>query len=129
MEISELEAAQNAGGREPQAEAVGGGFDAGQAYPAGGRLKKDLTAGQARAMVDQLRDCYGLTIAIQRRCELLVLRRSMYYYRSRARDKRALAMRIKELAMSRIRVGYLRITVLLRREGWVVNKKKAMHRL
>jgi putative transposase len=73
-------------------------------------------------MVDQLRDCYGLTI--QRGCELLVLRRSMYDYRSRARDKRAFAMRIRELAMSRIRVGYLRITVLLRREGWVVNKKR-----
>jgi hypothetical protein len=113
MEISELEAAQNAGGRERQA--VGGGFDARQAYPAGGRQKKDLTAGQARTMVDQLRDGYGLTI--QRRFELLVLRRSTYYYRSRARDKWAFGMRIKELAMSRIRFGYLRLTVLLRRRG------------
>jgi hypothetical protein len=42
MEISELEAAQNAGGREPRAEAVGGGFDAGQAYPAGRSLKKKI---------------------------------------------------------------------------------------
>jgi putative transposase len=77
-------------------------------------------------MVDQLRVGYGLTT--KRGCELLVLRRSVYYYRSRARDKRPLAMRIKELAMSRIRYGYLRITVLLRREGWIVNKK-AVHRL
>ena len=77
-------------------------------------------------MVDQFRVGYGLTT--KRGCELLVLRRSVYYYRNRARDKRALAMRIKELAMSRIRFGYLRITVLLRKEGWIVNKK-AVHRL
>jgi len=32
-------------------------------------------------------------------------------------------MRIKELAMTRIRFGYLRLTVLLQREGWPVGKK------
>jgi putative transposase len=32
-------------------------------------------------------------------------------------------MRIKELAMTRIRFGYLRLTVLLKREGWPVGKK------
>jgi putative transposase len=32
-------------------------------------------------------------------------------------------MRIKELAMSRIRFGYQRILVLLQREGWLVGKK------
>lgn len=33
-------------------------------------------------------------------------------------------MRIKELAETRIRYGYKRITILLRREGWVVNHKR-----
>lgn len=33
-------------------------------------------------------------------------------------------LRIKELAHARPRFGYLRIWVLLRREGWAVNKKR-----
>ena len=33
-------------------------------------------------------------------------------------------MRIRELAGSRVRYGYRRLTVLLRREGWVVNTKR-----
>lgn len=47
----------------------------------------------------------------------------MFYYRSQRRDRSVLAMRIKELAMSRIRFGYQRILVLLQREGWQVGKK------
>lgn len=30
-------------------------------------------------------------------------------------------MRLRELAASRVRFGYRRLTVLLRREGWQVN--------
>lgn len=37
-------------------------------------------------------------------------------------------MRIRELALSRPRFGYLRIHVLLSREGWKVNRKR-VHRL
>ena len=33
-------------------------------------------------------------------------------------------MRIRELASSRVRYGYRRLTVLLRREGWIVNTKR-----
>ena len=33
-------------------------------------------------------------------------------------------MRLRELAGSRVRYGYRRLTVLLRREGWVVNAKR-----
>lgn len=36
----------------------------------------------------------------------------------------ALRLRIKEIAAIRIRYGYLRIYVLLRREGWFVNRKR-----
>ena len=32
-------------------------------------------------------------------------------------------MRLKELALARVRFGYLRLTVLLRREGWSAGKK------
>lgn len=37
-------------------------------------------------------------------------------------------MRIKELAATRVRYGYRRIHVLLRREGWEINHKRT-HRL
>jgi putative transposase len=71
--------------------------------------------------VEQIRIGYGLSV--QRSCSLLVLRRSVYYYRSRAPDRRGLSMCIRELAATRIRFGYLRITILLRRQGWKVGKK------
>ena len=32
-------------------------------------------------------------------------------------------MRLRDLAMVRVRFGYLRLTVLLKREGWPVGKK------
>jgi hypothetical protein len=38
--------------------------------------------------------------------QLLGLRRSTYCYRSRARDRTALKMPLRDLAMSRIRFGY-----------------------
>ena len=63
-------------------------------------------------------------IGVQRACGLLLLQRSVFYYRSQAQDRSALKMRIKELAMTRVRFGYRRITVLLRREGWPVGKKR-----
>ena len=37
-------------------------------------------------------------------------------------------MRIREIAAARVRYGYPRIHVLLRREGWAVNRKR-VHRL
>ena len=33
-------------------------------------------------------------------------------------------MRLRELAASRVRSGYRRLTVMLRREGWRVNPKR-----
>ena len=54
----------------------------------------------------------------------MLLHRSTYYYPSRKKDDRALRMRIKELAYSRPRYGYRRLTVLLQREGWEVNHKR-----
>jgi len=52
-----------------------------------------------------------------------MMNRASYYYRSRAEEYRALRIRLKDLAMSRIRFGYLRLLVLLQREGWQVGKK------
>lgn len=52
------------------------------------------------------------------------LERSSYYYRAHPRDNRALLIRLKELAAVRVRYGYRRVTILLRREGWTVNAKR-----
>ena len=59
-----------------------------------------------------------------RSCRLAQFTRAAWYRKSTARDQSALAMRIRELAHARPRFGYQRITVLLRREGWRVNRKR-----
>jgi putative transposase len=59
-----------------------------------------------------------------RACRLAGLARPTWYKRSTARDHSALRLRIRELARARPRFGYLRLHVLLRREGWAVNKKR-----
>src|SRR5438874_2256168 len=45
-------------------------------------------------------------------------------YRSRKPDQSPLRQRIKGLAAARVRYGYRRIHILLRREGWKVNAKR-----
>jgi putative transposase len=57
-----------------------------------------------------------------------MMHRSSYYYKGKRDEQLALRMRIKEIAANRIRYGYQRIYVLLRREGWLVNHKR-VHRL
>jgi putative transposase len=52
----------------------------------------------------------------------------LFRYRSRAKDQSALRLRLRDLAASRVRWGYRRLHVLLRREGWEVNHKR-VHRL
>jgi putative transposase len=54
----------------------------------------------------------------------MMLNRSTMYYRSRRDPQDALRARIRELAAIRVRFGYRRLTVLLRREGWKVNTKR-----
>jgi len=53
--------------------------------------------------------------------------RTVYNYRS-CRDDRAITQRILEIAETHIRYCYERIHILLRREGWLVNRKKT-HRI
>lgn len=52
----------------------------------------------------------------------------MYYYRHKRDPQDALRRRIRQLAQTRVRYGYKRIHILLRREGVQVNKKR-VHRL
>ena len=59
-----------------------------------------------------------------RTCRLAQFSRAAWYRRSRTKDQSVLRMRIRDLAHARPRFGYLRIWVLLRREGWRVNRKR-----
>ena len=62
-------------------------------------------------------------MGMRRACRVVEIGRSTYYYKS-VKDDRALRQRILEIAKTRVRYGYKRIHVLLRREGWQVNHKK-----
>jgi putative transposase len=59
-----------------------------------------------------------------RACRLARFSRAGFYRKSTAKDQAALRLRIREIAHARPRFGYQRIHVMLRREGWPVNKKR-----
>lgn len=77
-------------------------------------------------MVDELRGVWK--ISIRRACDVLGACRSSYQFKSTRPPQADLKNRIKEIAETRVRYGYRRIHVLLRREGWQVNHKR-VHRL
>ncbi len=63
-------------------------------------------------------------VATVRACRLARFSRAGFYRKSTAKDQSALRLRIREIAHARPRFGYQRIHVMLRREGWPVNKKR-----
>lgn len=63
-------------------------------------------------------------ISTRRSCEVLQLSHSVYYYHSNRREDLPLRLRVKEIALSRVRYGLKRIYTLLRREGWKDNHKR-----
>ncbi len=63
-------------------------------------------------------------VSERRACAVVGIGRSSLRYRSRAQDQTALRMRLRDLAGTRVRYGYRRLHVLLRREGWLVNHKR-----
>ena len=63
-------------------------------------------------------------LAVDRPCRLAGLSRAAWYKRSVAKDQSMLSMRIRDIAHARPRFGYQRIHVMLRREGWPVNRKR-----
>jgi putative transposase len=66
----------------------------------------------------------SFAVSERRACGLILIQRSSFRYQSQAQDQTALRLRLKEAAAVRIRFGYRRLTVLLRREGWKVNAKR-----
>jgi putative transposase len=63
-------------------------------------------------------------VSARRACSVIQFRRSSLKYKSRRRDDSVIRKRIKEIAQVRIRYGYQRIYILLRREGWRDNHKR-----
>jgi transposase InsO family protein len=68
--------------------------------------------------------CSQWDVSIRRGCRLLGIDTSSYHYSSRRPGQAGLEQRIKEIAATRVRYGYRRVHVLLRREGWPINQKK-----
>jgi len=60
----------------------------------------------------------------RRAARLIPVRLNTWRYQRRRDSQEALRQRLRELARVRVRFGYRRLTVLLRREGWPVNAKR-----
>ena len=63
-------------------------------------------------------------VSQRRAARLVPMNRGTLRYVARRDDQLALRRRLRELAAVRMRFGYRRLTVLLRREGWKVNAKR-----
>ena len=61
---------------------------------------------------------------MRRACATLRVDRSLYVYKSKRGGQADLKLRIKEICETRVRYGYRRVHVLLRRDGWAVNPKR-----
>ena len=68
--------------------------------------------------------CGEWQVSIRRACAVLEFDTSSYHYKSCRPDQAPLAARIKAICETRVRYGYRRVDVLLRREGWHVNQKR-----
>ena len=75
-----------------------------------------------RSLVAWLRRAYQ--VSERRVCGVTGFARSSQRYRSTADPQDELRLRLKELAAARVRYGYRRLHVLLRREGWPINAKR-----
>jgi putative transposase len=67
--------------------------------------------------------CGAYRVSERHACEAVVLPRATHRYQSIRNPLTELRMRMRALALARIRYGYRKIQVLLIREGWKVGKK------
>ena len=108
--------------REREAEAAGGGSEPGPAHPSGDRRKKTVRPRARRELAEWAQQVHQLS---QRRvARLIPIERMTLRYLHHRDPQEALRVRLRELAGSRVRYGYRRLTVLLKREGWQVNAKR-----
>jgi putative transposase len=72
--------------------------------------------------VDELVARYG--VSVRRACQAMRFPRATHNYCGIRDAQVPLRMRLRELATSRVRYGYRRLHILLRREGWSINAKR-----
>ena len=114
--------AQAAAGRERAAQEAGCRVEPGQGNPAGCCIKEVARPALKREVVDYIVSHYDLNM--RRACRLMKQSRSVQYYQSVKDPKQALRRRMREVAQTRVRYGYRRIHVLLKREGWQLGKNQ-----
>ena len=68
--------------------------------------------------------CREWDVSIRRACGVLEFDTSTYHYKARRRDQAGIEARIKDICETRVRYGYRRVHVLLRREGHDINEKR-----
>ncbi|MBF2714374.1 IS3 family transposase [Agrobacterium vitis] len=84
--------------------------------------KKPLRPDGKRHLVDRIKTDWK--VSIRRACSVLKIDRSLYVYKSKRGDQAELKLKIKDICQTRVRYGYRRVHVLIRRDGWVVNPKR-----
>lgn len=77
---------------------------------------------QRRALAVWAKESYALSEV--RACRAVGVQRSSVRYKRRRAHQDVLRRQIRELASVRVRAGYRQLHVLLRREGWPVNRKR-----
>jgi putative transposase len=78
-----------------------------------------------RKLVDEMRIEWG--VSIRRACRVCLLDTSTYHYKSRRPGQAGLELRIREICQTRVRYGYRRVHIQLRREGWCHGQNKTAH--
>lgn len=81
-----------------------------------------VTPAQRREAVAHLQSAHQMSE--RRACRIAGVERALVRYRAIKGDDGELRARLRALAHERRRFGYRRLHVLLRREGWAVNKKR-----
>jgi len=89
-------------------------------------IKKNLRPKVKKELVRYIMMAYQ--VSIRRACTTLPMQRSAFYYKPHRQDEKLLVMRMIEVAFTRIRYGFRRIEVMLRRDGFTDNHKR-MHRV
>ena len=75
-----------------------------------------------RKLIDEMRGDWA--VSIRRACRVFLFDTSTYHYKSRRPGQAPLEQRIKEICQTRVRYGYRRVHIVLRRDGWRINQKK-----
>ncbi|TAU35301.1 IS3 family transposase [Rhizobium leguminosarum] len=84
--------------------------------------KKPLRPARKRKLVDTVKADWK--VSIRRACSVLKIDRSLYVYKSRRGEQAELKLKIKDICQTRVRYGYRRVHILIKREGWAVNPKR-----